>query len=263
MSSAAVVIRARRGFDRYGWPGLAKEAFVRPLRPALAPIAARRLHEQVERATGIDQLINLAFEFDVFGITVSPGQVRSEFRQFLELVAELRPRRMLEIGTANGGSLLVLAGLCAPDAKIMSIDLPDGEFGGGYPSWKLPIYRAFARADQQVELLRGDSHDPGSLAKVDALLGDDKLDLLFIDGDHTYDGVRRDFEMYSPLVRKGGLIAFHDINPPNPQSSTTDGTRLLVGEVPEYWAEIRDAHNGQEFVAPSENGCFGLGVIRT
>jgi hypothetical protein len=34
--------------------------------------------------------------------------------------------------------------------------------------------------------------------------------LLFIDGDHRYEGVRRDFEMYSPLVGAGGLIAFHD-----------------------------------------------------
>ena len=34
------------------------------------------------------------------------------------------------------------------------------------------------------------------------------LDLLFIDGDHSYEGVRQDYKMYSKLVRDGGLIAF-------------------------------------------------------
>jgi hypothetical protein len=48
---------------------------------------------------------------------------------------------------------------------------------------------------------------------------------LFIDGDHTYEGVRRDFEMYSPLVRKGGIIAFHDIYP---------GPEESVGGVPKF-----------------------------
>ena len=38
------------------------------------------------------------------------------------------------------------------------------------------------------------------------------LDLLFIDGDHSYDGVRADFELYGRLVRPGGLIALHDVN---------------------------------------------------
>lgn len=38
-------------------------------------------------------------------------------------------------------------------------------------------------------------------------------DLLFIDADHTYEGVARDFTRYSPLVSPGGIIAFHDALP--------------------------------------------------
>jgi predicted O-methyltransferase YrrM len=37
------------------------------------------------------------------------------------------------------------------------------------------------------------------------------VDLIFIDGDHSYEGVKQDFEIYAPLVRSDGLIAFHDI----------------------------------------------------
>jgi hypothetical protein len=36
------------------------------------------------------------------------------------------------------------------------------------------------------------------------------VDFLFIDGDHTYNGVKQDFELYYDKVRKGGLIYFHD-----------------------------------------------------
>ncbi|MEO0196406.1 MAG: class I SAM-dependent methyltransferase [candidate division WOR-3 bacterium] len=43
------------------------------------------------------------------------------------------------------------------------------------------------------------------------MLGNSKLDFLFIEGNHSYEGVKMDFEMYFPLVRKGGIIAFHDI----------------------------------------------------
>jgi hypothetical protein len=44
-------------------------------------------------------------------------------------------------------------------------------------------------------------------------LRDKKVDFLFIDADHSYEGIKKDFEMYSLLVRKGGIIAFHDIVP--------------------------------------------------
>ena len=33
-----------------------------------------------------------------------------------------------------------------------------------------------------------------------------------IDGDHTYEGVKADFERYAPLVRRGGVIIFDDYN---------------------------------------------------
>jgi predicted O-methyltransferase YrrM len=40
-----------------------------------------------------------------------------------------------------------------------------------------------------------------------------KFDFIFIDGDHSYDGVRRDYEMWLPFLEYGGYIAFHDSAP--------------------------------------------------
>ena len=261
MAPTAAFVRVRRGISRYGARGLAKEAALRPLRPLLAPAAARRLGELASDTATVDELLDLVFSFDAFGITVRPGQVRWEFTQLLEQVQEMRPRRVLEIGTANGGSLLPITRLSSADAHVISVDLHHGEFGGGYPAWRIPLYRSFALPNQRLDLLRGDSHDARTFERVREFLGGQTLDLLFIDGDHTFEGVRQDFETYGPLVRPGGLIAFHDINPPK-DDAPEDGTGCLVGEVPRYWREISPTWNSQEFVAPSPRGCFGIGLIR-
>ena len=54
-----------------------------------------------------------------------------------------------------------------------------------------------------VELLKGDS-------KVILQSLKDKYDLIFIDGNHTYDGAKSDFENCLPLLAEGGFIAFHN-----------------------------------------------------
>jgi len=262
MSFAGALKRARRGVDRYGFATFAKEATLRPLHPVLAPLAGRRLRRRAELAPGVDALIELAFEFDDFGISIEPGQVRSEIRGLLEILRE-RPRsRVLEIGTANGGSLFLIAHSVAPDARLISVDLPQGEFGGGYPAWKIPLYKGFAQRRQRLDLIRGDSHAPATLERVRRLLDGSKLDFLFIDGDHTYDGVRQDFEAYSPLVRSGGLVGFHDIAPPSAAAVAEGGPTLLVGEVPQFWSEIRTQYPSKELVDPAAGGYFGIGLIR-
>ena len=38
----------------------------------------------------------------------------------------------------------------------------------------------------------------------------DKIKLLFIDGDHSYEGVKKDYELFWPKLEKGGFIVFHD-----------------------------------------------------
>ena len=113
----------------------------------------------------------------------------------------------------TGGTLAAWCEVAADDALLISIDLPGGRWGGeNVTAEHLHRMRGLARANQTVEFLRRDSHDIDTLAFVGELL-ETQIDLLFIDGDHTYEGVRRDFEMYSPLVKPGGLIALHDILP--------------------------------------------------
>ena len=71
------------------------------------------------------------------------------------------------------------------------------------------------------------------------ILGVQKLDFLFIDADHSYEGVKKDFEMYRELVGKGGIIAFHDICIPKPETGV---------EVRKLWCELKKQYPCKEII---------------
>ncbi len=151
----------------------------------------------------------------------------------LEFLASLKPRILVEIGTADGGTLFLFSTIAAPDAVIISVDIRN-------LAYRRALYHEFIGGRQEVRLLRGHSHSEEMLRSVKAILGNDLIDFLFIDSDHTYEAVKKDFELYWPLVRQGGVIAFHDIvkYPPG----TTDQ------EVNEFWTEIKEGYGGIEIV---------------
>jgi hypothetical protein len=60
--------------------------------------------------------------------------------------------------------------------------------------------------------------------------------------------------MYSPLVRKGGLIAFHDI---------CKGPLELAGEVNKFWKETKHAYGHLEIIGSYDQKGFGIGVLYT
>jgi cephalosporin hydroxylase len=180
------------------------------------------------------------------------AQIRSEIVALGKLLREVAPRCSMEIGTNYGGTLLLLCTISPPGAQIISLDLPLGKFGGGYPKRKIPLFRLFPRNGQKLSLIRGDSHLSETRQQVQRLLGDQKLDYLFIDGDHTYEGVKRDFEMYAPFVRSGGIVAFHDI---------ARHTRHKDCEVDKFWNELKQQYRHQEFIENPDQGWAGIGVI--
>jgi predicted O-methyltransferase YrrM len=229
-----------------------------PLGCLLARAASAKLVALANRCRNIDDCIDLAFDFGLLGLRpayllyIIPTQVRDELAELACIVESLEPGAVLEIGTANGGSLFLWSRLASSDATVVSVDLPGGQLGGGYPKWKIPFYESFAREKQRIWLVRGDSHDANTFRRVRRILGAQELDFLFVDGDHTYGGVKRDFEMYSPLVRKGGIIAFHDIMP-HPLDSGC--------EVSKFWNELKNTQGAREIVNDLRLRWGGIGLL--
>jgi predicted O-methyltransferase YrrM len=184
---------------------------------------------------------------------LEPRQNPFEIEELYNMVYSLAPKRVLEIGTARGGTLYLWTQAAADDAIIISVDLPGGEFGGAYPACRKPFYRSFARANQKLHLLRCDSHEKETVEKVRELFGHELIDFIFIDGDHSYDGVKADFRSYGPLVRPGGIIGLHDI--------------MYRPELPEiqvhrFWNEIRDRYDTREITGPDGSvPPVGVGLI--
>jgi predicted O-methyltransferase YrrM len=223
-----------------------------------AELAASILKKKANKCKSINDIVELSFDifgdlpFKYFKWTVRPGQVKEEITCLLEILAKRRPKAILEIGTANGGTLFLFARVSSPDGVIVSVDLPGGRFGGGYPEWRIPFYKSFATYKQKIFPIREDSHAPSTLGTVKTILEERKLDFLFIDGDHTYEGVKMDFEMYSKLVGKCGMIAFHDICPHPPETGC---------QVNKLWCEIRERYAHDEIIKDSKQDWAGIGVV--
>lgn len=95
----------------------------------------------------------------------------------------------LEIGVYKGRSLWVASKAAKKSVALWGIDkLPDP---------KIPNTLYIRRSSLNTLWLR-------------------PIDLLFIDGNHTYKFVRKEIEKYSPYVKKGGVILFHDYEPDMP-----------------------------------------------
>ena len=187
--------------------------------------------------------------------SIEPRQNLGEIEQLYQQICEIRPERVLEIGTAKGGTLYLWSQAAVENAVIISVDLPGGDFGGAYPSCRVPFYRSFARGKQKIHLLRADSHKLNTFESVEKLLNRKPVDFAFIDGDHTYEGVKSDFFRYGPLVRKGGIIAFHDI------LSRADLPEIQVHR---FWEEIKDNYETFEFIGTKDTGrkIIGIGMLR-
>src|SRR3954452_12659476 len=115
------------------------------LRPLLVRVAAVAFRARAAKIATIDDALDLAYRFRFAGVEFKPWQVRAEVRELLQMIELSKPRVVLEIGTARGGNLFLLARAAPPDSLIVSVDLPGGEFGGGYPRAREPLYMSFAR----------------------------------------------------------------------------------------------------------------------
>jgi cephalosporin hydroxylase len=176
-----------------------------------------------------------------------------EIWSLYQRVTALAPRRVVEVGTARGGTLYLWTQAAVDDAVIVSIDLPEGPFGGGYRACRAPLYRAFARTGQRLTLIRDNAHDCAVCERVSAMLDGEGIDFLFIDADHSLPGICANLSLYGPLVAKGGLIALHDILP-NP--------RWPEIEIWKLWHALRGLDDVTEITDSAECGRpLGIGLI--
>lgn len=152
---------------------------------------------------------------------------------------------LLEVGSNFGGTLKQMAAVLNKGARIVSVDLPiDSTPECLHPlaslkdvCWKLGLMGA------KVDLIVGNSHDA---EVVDAVRALGPFDFGFIDGDHSYEGVKADWENYGPMCK---VVGFHDIGGP-------------VADCKRFWDELKASgeYRVEECIS-HKNPKFGIGIV--
>ena len=173
-----------------------------------------------------------------------------EIIELARLVKEHKPQVIVEIGTYKGGTLFIWSRLNPWAKKIVSIDLPGGHYGGGYSDKRIKLYRHFCydHVNTAMHFIRENSHLKSTFASLKRILNGQSIDFLYIDADHTYEGVKTDFEMYSQLMSPNGIIGFHDIR------NTKENHQVM-----QFWNDIKVNYQHKEIIG--ENSKTGNGVI--
>ncbi|MFH0879180.1 MAG: class I SAM-dependent methyltransferase [Lentisphaerota bacterium] len=173
-------------------------------------------------------------------------QMMATYDAARRLTGEPTPLCHAHIGVLFGGSLIAaLETLRMANSRqtVVGIDPLAGFYGKSIePVTGLPITQETVRENialfgfqpEQVELIASPSNDPAVLAR----LGNRRLATLFIDGDHSYEGVKRDWEIYSPLVAPGGYVIFDDYKMMFHYFTVTQFVMDLLHTRPDPWRVV-------------------------
>jgi predicted O-methyltransferase YrrM len=180
----------------------------------------------------VDAFEDLAFLFSsnqlhhaIISMTVHEGAY------LFALANSLDAATIVEIGRSKGGSTMLLAAAMTPGSRLISYDLHVKASAGRRSDAELLAALRRYGLDKRVELVVADSR---------TVEGPAECDLVLVDGDHTYEGVRADWEAWRPRIRVGGHVVFHDAVPDG-LATPHEGVIRLMDEIrasqPEF-AEI-------------------------
>lgn len=114
----------------------------------------------------------------------------NEAAYIFRTIRKEKPMGLVEIGTYKGGTALLMSVAKPKEAKFVSLDIK---------AYSHPIIKKSLKEHSLLLLQNSKEFIP-----------DFKIDFLFIDGDHTYKGVKEDFEHFFPYLNKGADILLHD-----------------------------------------------------
>ena len=175
---------------------------------------------------------SLEFE-DLAGLFASTslnhGVVGMTIRQVAYIFGTARrsgAKKAIEVGRWRGGTTVTISAAMGPGSKLWSIDIGEKEahlFGERPASFDVETREFCERFGLDVELLLGDSYT----IEVDT----GEVDLVLIDGDHSYEGAKNDFERFGRRVRVGGHVLFDDVFPEALFTTHADTVGRLVEEI--------------------------------
>jgi hypothetical protein len=110
----------------------------------------------------------------------------------------------VEIGVFEGFNTSIIASRIAEHGKLFAVDpFFKGKLGFSYNELMATKYIKRQKQKSKIEWVEGFSWDV--IDKIPS-----QIDFIFVDGDHSFDGVKKDYELYAAKLSANGLMAFHD-----------------------------------------------------
>lgn len=144
----------------------------------------------------------------------SPVEMLQEVREFeklLDIFKKHGPTRVLEVGSYYGGTLWQWMNNMLPGNRVVSVDTGVPETDVRFPDMEAARQSWTAWAMEtgiKLTAYRGNSHDEAIIKKVRRF---EPYDFIFVDAGISFADIQADFDNFFPMLRPGGLIAFHDI----------------------------------------------------
>lgn len=153
---------------------------------------------------------------------------------FYRAVEKIHPQVIVEIGVKEGGNLKILSTHLDENGLCIGID------------WNQEILWKMNDARCPVHCIQTDSHSEDTLYALKTILAERSVDVLFIDGSHSTEGMLADYADYGPLVRRGGIVAVHDI--------------YYLKEVAKAWAQVRERYEDW-YESARNRSSIGIGYV--
>lgn len=167
--------------------------------------------------------------------SVGGWQTVAERQKLVEIARAMQPgQRFMEIGVFGGTTLSIFGLLAPPTCEIIGMDswengTPNADpVSGEFVDLRTFCVRNLERngVEARVRLIDGSSHVHGQTWTL-------SLDVLLIDGDHTYAGAKQDLRDFARWVTVGGLLCMDDYwSGPAVKGATDD---WLAGELADQW----------------------------
>lgn len=154
-----------------------------------------------EGKEGLEEVLDLVYNDSM----MYPLSRKNELRHLIKLVEKTKPEVIMEVGTDKGGTFYCWCKLFPCLRKAIALEIRGIPFKAYHHHFKEIDFKWVERNSTSSE----------AVEEVRQFLGNDKLDFLLINGCHTLPTIQKDYKNYSQFVKKGGIIALHDINPVN------------------------------------------------
>jgi ubiquinone/menaquinone biosynthesis C-methylase UbiE len=216
----------------------------KPLYESLAPLTLKLDQDPLARANRIHKaMISAATEIEVVALPTA----WSGHKAFLfSLMEAMRPRRYVELGSHAGASFFSACQHLKMNGgygEAIAVDIWEGDHQAGF--YDEHVFNNF-KYQLKKHFPKNGSYIRGYFSQAVKMFEKNSIDLLHIDGLHTYEAVKEDYETWLPVLSENGVILFHDTS----EYQGDFGVWQLFEEVKEQaTASFRFRH------------CHGLGVL--